>query len=294
MKKFLRTLACFAFVFVLMFSFSACKKKVGNETKHEASKETPVVSVTVNEKIYFAGDALSTVELTLDEESTKGSVSWENSNQTLSAGTHTYSYLFVPTDSKTYSKMTKTVRVFAIEKIYKTATNQFGYKDNNAQFNYIEFERTGNTLSYTSNFAGTLETGTVLYEDAEIVLMNSSNEKNYTITISNFITVYDYETGDEIQTIGNLNKYVYPAYLGTYRSTQAGSNVSLTLSLSEGKFKYELNYGEGIESGTFNPNQTPIEFSGELFGTWTGTYSSADNSITVNFVLLSGQKLIKG
>lgn len=295
MKKFIKSLSCFVLVVMFGFAFVACGKKDTETEKHEPTKETPTVSVVYEEKIYFAGDSISSVVLSLYEGSTEGTVAWENSSETLSAGMGSYKYVFTPNDTSKYSAMTKTVQVFAIGKIYKTANDEFGFKD--YKNNYLEFERDGNTLTYVSNFdAGT---GIVVYKNEEIILQTTGGQNKFTVEISDFLKIYDYETGDLVSTIGNLNKTYYPTYFGEYVSSQVGNQSTLNLSLVSGQYLFEFDYysdyGNGSTSGTFtfNSNNNTFSFNDSKFGMWTGTLN-ADGSITTQFTLLSNHKFIKG
>lgn len=299
MKKLIKSFSCFALALVFGIALAACGNKDKDTEKHDPQKETPTVSVVYEEKIYFAGDSISSVDLSLYDGSTEGAVAWENSSQKLEVGLNTYKYIFTPKNTTKYSSMTKTVQVYAIGNIYKSANDDFGYRDYKG--NYIEFEREGNTLKYTSTFdAGS---GVVVYDDQEIVLQKTAGQKVYTITIGDYIQIFDYDSGTLSSSVGNLNKYYSPEFFGTYTSntvSDASKISTLTLTFDSGVYNYTFDYyysgGHNTEQGTFTvSNETTFIFQSPN-GAWKATYNKTNNSLTIGqeFFLLSGKIFIKG
>lgn len=304
MKKVLKTISCVALAFVFMFGMSACGKKnnANNNTTQDPQKTTPTVTVSIEEKLYFAGDNLNSVSLSLDDSSVEGNVSWQNGTSIIQDGANIYTYVFTPNDTKNYNTVTGILKVYGIAKIYKTETDKIYYS--NLAKKYIEFERVGNTLNYTSNFA---DTGTVVYENEKVYLKKASGEKVYSIEVTDIIKVYDAVTGDYNEVINDLGKTYYPEFLGTYYSNTANdiNNLSsLELFIDGGIMKYTLNfktatYGSGTQGGTFSVDNNVLEFtpvSGfTTLGSWSASYNPVNNSINnITFFYLTNNTFTKG
>lgn len=304
MKNILKTISCVALAFVFMFGMSACGKKNtdNNNTTQDPQKTTPTVTVSVEERLYFAGDNLNSVSLSLDDSSVEGTVVWQNGTSKIQDGANLYTYIFTPNDTKNYNTVTGSLKVYGIAKIYKTETDKIYYS--NLAKKYIEFERVGNILNYTSNFA---DAGTVIYENEKVYLKKTSGEKAYSIEVTDIIKVYDAVTGDYNSVINDLGKTYYPEFLGTYYSNtmnDASNLSSLELFIESGVMKYTLNfkhltYGSRTQGGIFSVDNNVLEFtpgSGfTTFGTWSASYNPVNNSIyNISFLYLTGNTFTKG
>ena len=109
-------------------------------------KKNPVVNAVIPEKTYYAGFTLATVDISLGNGSTDGTIQWVNENEVLLVGTHTYKYKFTPENTDNFYCKTGDVKITATAATLsslevKTAPNKIsGYKA------YDEFDVSGLVL----------------------------------------------------------------------------------------------------------------------------------------------------
>ena len=132
----------------------------------------PVVNVQVESSTHYAGNALSSVQISLSDDSTAGTVSWVNSDEILQLGTNEYEWHFVPNNSNRFNEVTGSVQIEAIAQVVEqisvetSPTNLSGYSA------YDEFNAEGLVILVT--FDGgkqqTISTG------FEIIYQNSTGD----------------------------------------------------------------------------------------------------------------------
>ena len=153
-------------------------------TINKASQE---VNVSVANKYYYVGDALSTVQIAAD---LAGTVSWANPDSVIMGTTGSYGWTFVPADSDNYNTVTGVVTVTAYYKV--TGITVTGA--NTTYKAHESFDPTGMvvTASYETGKVDTAVEGyTVSYprENATDFII-ADDGKNMTVTYTeNGITV---------------------------------------------------------------------------------------------------------
>lgn len=103
--------------FGVLAIISACVF-VGCKDKDETPEETrvnPTVSVVVEQRDFYVGDKLSSIEILLGDGSTAGTVAWTKPSKELSAGNNKCEWKFVPADKNTYFEKTGSVTLVGLD-----------------------------------------------------------------------------------------------------------------------------------------------------------------------------------
>jgi len=124
-KKIFTVIALVALMLVSITTLVACKKK----------KQTPQVEVDVQSGIYYVVDSLP--KLSLISSSVEGNVDWVDDQQ-IQDGTHTYTWEFIPNDTKKYEVVAGCLQLTKVDglKVNETITetNNFDYQDDSSYY----------------------------------------------------------------------------------------------------------------------------------------------------------------
>lgn len=187
-----------------MFCMVACKDNDGDSSE-SGEKQDSVVSVSYDKSISrHAGQKLSTVELVLGAGSTAGVVVWNNPDEELEYGTHSYAWSFTPTDSTKYNAKTGSISITA-----KTALQD-------PQVTGVEVLRDSNNIIYIDSllkyvkFGAVASTaaGTIEWKDPNQVVREGENDCRWVFTPADTETYYKVEGTVKVTPSSNANQYL--------------------------------------------------------------------------------------
>ena len=144
------------------------------------TRKNPVVNAVVAEKTYYAGFTLETVEISLGEGSTKGTIEWENDGTVLVVGSHSYSYKFTPKNKDKYYSKTGKVKVIAVEAEVNSVTVKTSPTKVEGYSAFDVFDGTGMVLeaTFSSGAKQEFSTGyTVVYEKQDATTFLAGDTK---------------------------------------------------------------------------------------------------------------------
>lgn len=202
---------------VSCFCWVACEKK-SDDGNSPAQKFDPTVSVSIDTEIkYYAGDKLKSIELTLNDNSTAGKVSWKDKNQVLQVGNNVCEYVFVPSDTATYNTVTKVMNIQAERALDIPTIENVRLKDGqtvyiDAKYSTVELEAVSDAGDESTI---TFRTPNTTFKEGENIcewVFNPSNPEFRQMTGSITITATTPQYLKEIKVVANSKKSNYRAF----------------------------------------------------------------------------------
>ncbi len=156
----------------------------------EVTAKTPLIKPVVSgvkikdgQDIYF-DSVLSRVELDSNFASNiEGTVVWSNPNKKLSEGENICAWVFIPTESDVYSRVTGTITVIPTKSQYLTSIS---VKSNTKEFGYVAYDKfdcSGLTLNLNYN-AGKVETTKVTNANCAVTYNSGDSLKQGDTTVT--------------------------------------------------------------------------------------------------------------
>lgn len=140
------------------------------ETTFTVTQDTPVVNVKVQDKLLQEGDKLSTVGIYLEEGSTPGTVSWDDTEFALEKGENVVNWTYVPEDTQNYTGATGSLTLTVGDEVLTAF--KMTKKPDKTEYNAFEaFDPTG--IELIATFDGVHEQE-VAIDECEIVVENAA------------------------------------------------------------------------------------------------------------------------
>ena len=117
------------------------------------NKATPTAEASVLAGIYYVGDTLSTVTVSVGDSSVTGTIAWTNANAVITGTASSYGWTFTPDDNDNYKAITGTAQVAACYKL--TGITLSGAKNLYKPYEAFETEGLTVTASYLAGKADT-------------------------------------------------------------------------------------------------------------------------------------------
>lgn len=156
------------------------------ETTFTVTQATPVVNVKVQDKLLQEGDKLSTVGIYLEEGSTPGTVSWDDSELALAKGENVVNWTYVPEDTLNYTGATGSLTLTVGDEVLTAFKMTKG--PDKTEYNAFEaFDPTGIELMAT--FDGVHEQA-VAIDECEIVVENAAADGKLTAATTKVTVKY--------------------------------------------------------------------------------------------------------
>ena len=140
------------------------------ETTFTVTQATPVVTVKVQDKLLQEGDKLSTVGIYLEEGSTPGTVSWDDTEIALAKGENVVTWTYVPEDTLNYTGATGSLTLTVGDEVL-TAFKMTKEPDKTEYNAFEAFDPTG--IELIATFDGVHEQE-VAIDECEIVVENAA------------------------------------------------------------------------------------------------------------------------
>ncbi len=156
------------------------------ETTFTVTQDTPVVTVKVQDKLLQEGDKLSTVGIYLEEGSTPGTVSWDDTEFALTKGENVVTWTYVPEDTRNYKGATGSLTLTVGDEVLTAFEMTKG--PDKTEYNAFEaFDPTGIELMAT--FDGVHEQA-VAIDECEIVVENATADGKLTAATTKVTVKY--------------------------------------------------------------------------------------------------------
>ena len=156
------------------------------ETTFTVTQATPVVTVKVQDKLLQEGDKLSTVGIYLEEGSTPGTVSWDDTELALVKGENVVTWTYVPEDTLNYTGATGSLTLTVGDEVLTAFEMTKG--PDKTEYNAFEaFDPTGIELMAT--FDGVHEQA-VAIDECEIVVENATADGKLTAATTKVTVKY--------------------------------------------------------------------------------------------------------
>lgn len=156
------------------------------ETTFTVTQATPVVTVKVQDKLLQKGDKLSTVGIYLEEGSTPGTVSWDDTEFALKKGENVVTWTYVPEDKLNYTGATGSLTLTVGDEVL-TAFEMTKGPDKTEYTAFEAFDPTGIELMAT--FDGVHEQE-VAIDECEIVVENAAADGKLTAATTKVTVKY--------------------------------------------------------------------------------------------------------
>ena len=156
------------------------------ETTFTVTQATPKVTVKVQDKLLQEGDKLSTVGIYLEEGSTPGTVSWEDTELALVKGENVVAWTYVPEDTLNYKGATGSLTLTVGDEVL-TAFEMTKGPDKTEYTAFEAFDPTGIELMAT--FDGVHEQP-VAIDECEIVVENATADGKLTAATTKVTVKY--------------------------------------------------------------------------------------------------------
>ena len=156
------------------------------ETTFTVTQATPAVTVKVQDKLLQKGDKLSTVGIYLEEGSTPGTVSWDDSEFALKKGENVVTWTYVPEDTLNYTGATGSLTLTVGDEVL-TAFEMTKGPDKTEYTAFEAFDPTGIELMAT--FDGVHEQA-VAIDECEIVVENATADGKLTAATTKVTVKY--------------------------------------------------------------------------------------------------------
>ena len=156
------------------------------ETTFTVTQATPAVTVKVQDKLLQEGDKLSTVGIYLEEGSTPGTVSWEDTELALKKGENVVAWTYVPEDTLNYKGATGSLTLTVGDEVL-TAFELTKGPDKTEYTAFEAFDPTGIELMAT--FDGVHEQA-VAIDECEIVVENATADGKLTAATTKVTVKY--------------------------------------------------------------------------------------------------------
>lgn len=156
------------------------------ETTFTVTQATPKVTVKVQDKLLQEGDKLSTVGIYLEEGSTPGTVSWEDTEFALAKGENVVTWTYVPEDTLNYTGATGSLTLTVGDEVL-TAFELTKEPDKTEYTAFEAFDPTGIELMAT--FDGVHEQA-VAIDECEIVVENATADGKLTAATTKVTVKY--------------------------------------------------------------------------------------------------------
>lgn len=156
------------------------------ETTFTVTQATPKVTVKVQDKLLQEGDKLSTVGIYLEEGSTPGTVSWEDTELALKKGENVVAWTYVPEDTLNYKGATGSLTLTVGDEVL-TAFELTKEPDKTEYTAFEAFDPTGIELMAT--FDGVHEQE-VAIDECEIVVENATADGKLTAATTKVTVKY--------------------------------------------------------------------------------------------------------
>lgn len=156
------------------------------ETTFTVTQATPVVTVKVQDKLLQKGDKLSTVGIYLEEGSTPGTVSWDDTEFALKKGENVVTWTYVPEDKLNYTGATGRLTLTVGDEVL-TAFEMTKGPDKTEYTAFEAFDPTGIELMAT--FDGVHEQA-VAIDECEIVVENATADGKLTAATTKVTVKY--------------------------------------------------------------------------------------------------------
>lgn len=156
------------------------------ETTFTVTQATPKVTVKVQDKLLQEGDKLSTVGIYLEEGSTPGTVSWEDTEFALAKGENVVTWTYVPKDKLNYTGATGSLTLTVGDEVL-TAFELTKGPDKTEYTAFEAFDPTGIELMAT--FDGVHEQA-VAIDECEIVVENATADGKLTAATTKVTVKY--------------------------------------------------------------------------------------------------------
>ena len=236
-----------------VFCMVACKNNDG-DSSGTGEKQDSVVTVTYDKSISrHAGQKLSTVELVLGAGSTSGVVVWNNPDDELEYGTHSYAWSFTPTDSTKYNAKTGTISINAKVALQDPQVTGVEILQDSSNIIYID-----SLLKYV-NFGAVASTasGTIEWKDPNQVLENRENDCEWVFTPTDTETYYPVTGFVKVTPSSNANQYLTSISVKS-NSKASGYSAYDEFDRSGTILNLEYNAGkvENVQATTFNTSIT--------------------------------------
>lgn len=156
------------------------------ETTFTVTQATPKVTVKVQDKLLQEGDKLSTVGIYLEEGSTPGTVSWDDSEFALEKGENVVTWTYVPEDKLNYTGATGRLTLTVGDEVLTAFEMTKG--PDKTEYNAFEaFDPTG--IELMSTFDGVHEQA-VAIDECEIVVENATADGKLTAATTKVTVKY--------------------------------------------------------------------------------------------------------
>lgn len=156
------------------------------ETTFTVTQATPAVTVKVQDKLLQEGDKLSTVGIYLEEGSTPGTVSWDDTEFALKKGENVVTWTYVPEDTRNYTGATGRLTLTVGDEVLTAFEMTKG--PDKTEYNAFEaFDPTGIDLMAT--FDGVHEQA-VAIDECEIVVENATADGKLTAATTKVTVKY--------------------------------------------------------------------------------------------------------
>lgn len=156
------------------------------ETTFTVTQATPVVTVKVQDKLLQEGDKLSTVGIYLEEGSTPGTVSWDDTELALVKGENVVTWTYVPEDTRNYTGAKGSLTLTVGDEVLTAFKMTKG--PDKTEYNAFEaFDPTGIELMAT--FDGVHEQA-VAIDECEIVVENATADGKLTAATTKVTVKY--------------------------------------------------------------------------------------------------------
>lgn len=156
------------------------------ETTFTVTQATPKVTVKVQDKLLQEGDKLSTVGIYLEEGSTPGTVSWDDTEFALAKGENVVTWTYVPEDTLNYTGATGSLTLTVGDEVL-TAFEMTKGPDKTEYTAFEAFDPTGIELMAT--FDGVHEQA-VAIDECEIVVENATADGKLTAATTKVTVEY--------------------------------------------------------------------------------------------------------
>lgn len=156
------------------------------ETTFAVTQATPEVTVKVQDKLLQEGDKLSTVGIYLEEGSTPGTVSWDDSEFALKKGENVVTWTYVPEDKLNYTGATGSLTLTVGDEVLTSFELTKG-PDKTEYTAFEAFDPTGIELMAT--FDGVHEQA-VAIDECEIVVENATADGKLTAATTKVTVEY--------------------------------------------------------------------------------------------------------
>lgn len=156
------------------------------ETTFTVTQAAPAVTVKVQDKLLQEGDKLSTVGIYLEEGSTPGTVSWDDTEFALKKGENVVTWTYVPEDTLNYTGATGSLTLTVGDEVL-TAFKMTKGPDKTEYTAFEAFDPTGIELMAT--FDGVHEQA-VAIDECEIVVENATADGKLTAATTKMTVKY--------------------------------------------------------------------------------------------------------